>query len=839
MRILLIPNVSRDVIHESHWVGCMEIVDGFRQAGLPVWFEVLVPDGVLQGGGENYRLVPFEFGVSRMSEEVAPSVDLYRLLNIRSSPLDFDVVLNQRTIFAPTLKRLVKAKTARMNVDVPIVNLYPQVKSPSLCKTGALTFYGEDEMILEACSVMMDCGVVLNDYEKENLRQTCRAVLAPALLRDFDRRVYVLWINGIDYDTLDKVAAYGEQQKHGTTVMYGGRLNCLVPDTLVWSDNGLKEIGDMRAGDNVVSRDGHLCRVSRVYKGKYEGKLIRLKAAYLPSVMMTPEHYVWVQPWGKRRKYIEQYVTENGKKVSRCRNVVVKYEPRWMRANDLMNAICAQKVKSDLKRIRYDVVLPFDRREHDLEELDGGLCWLVGLFAGDGSIAAGGRALEFRLGPDQDAIADKIDVIARKLGVRTHRRVRIDKRDGSSVLRVLMFSTSMCRFMRRFVTGKKAFLKELTPEIMCLPAAKQVKVIEGLDDSDGCAFTVRPRSGSQLMYSSFCSSSRKLALQYQMLCLRTGEIAGISSSPPTDSVLNCRILHGKRIWHAFVTGAARDGLVDCGQLSATIKCVDEVDYDGEVVDMSIDGGRCYVTQSGLVHNSMQKRFPHAAQIMAEVKKHRPEWRYLVTTPEADKGKWEEYPFEWIWRCNRDEFWKEASMADVSVYCAVDEGVGVCNFEMLMLGVVPVIMDARWVDENLPEYPFVASGVEDMARMVIWVGENVKKANEMVDPVRRWIRLMYSGLARFTGLYEFMRTMMPPLPKSGSLGSLIREAFDAGGDRVPASQLWKLMSELSESGREFGKPDILNRFYLRSLIASEGFVDLCDGPEPVFVRGNEV
>ena len=232
-------------------------------------------------------------------------------------------------------------------------------------------------------------------------------------------------------------------------------------------------------------------------------------------------------------------------------------------------------------------------------------------------------------------------------------------------------------------------------------------------------------------------------------------------------------------------------------------------------------------------NSGQKRFPLVAQVMREVQRLRPDWRYVVTTPESDHGKWAE-EFEWMWQCDREEFLRQSAMADVSVYCAVDEGVGVCNFEMLMTGVVPVILDAKWVEPNLPGYPFVVGGVQDMVKMVIWVGENVEKANEMVEPVRKWIRTKYSGTERYSGMYEFMRNRLPPLPRSGSLGALIRKAFEAAGtERVPSSRLWQLMSELSDSGRKFGEPDILNRFYLRKLVAGEGFVDLVDGPEPVY------
>lgn len=461
MRVLVVPNVSKDILHESHWVGITEIVRGFREACCPVWFEVLTPKGALDEykSGENYRLVPFDFGVSRMAEEVAPTVDMYRLLNIRSSPLDFDVILNQRTIFAPSLKRLVKAKTQRMNVEIPIVNLAPQVKSPSLCKSGALTFYGDDELILEACSVLMDRAVVLNEYEKENLRETARSVLAPALLRDLDKRVYVLWLNGLDYELHDRLVAWGKEKKQGVTVMSGGRLN-----------------------------------------------------------------------------------------------------------------------------------------------------------------------------------------------------------------------------------------------------------------------------------------------------------------------------------------------------------------------------------------SMQKRFPLVAEIMSLVQKMRPGYRYVVTTPEPKHGDWEDkYAFEWMWRCDRDEFLRQAAQADVSGYCAVDEGIGVCNFEMLMTGVVPVIMDAKWVEPNLPGYPFVGLGIDDMVMKVIWVSEHLEKANEMVEPVRKYIREQYSGHERFRGMYEFMKAAMPPLPKSGSLGLLIRKAMEKGGDRVPASEFWRLMTELSDTGRRFGEPDILNRFYLRQLVEAEGFVDLCDGPEPVYER----
>jgi len=459
MRVLVLPNCSKDVLNDSHWYLLMQIING--SADLPMWFTVLTPATGLAGGA-NYDLVPFPLGVSRMSDEVAPTVDLYRLLNIRSSPLDFDCVLNQRTIFAPSLRRLVKAKTQRFNVDVPIFNLYPQVKKPDACKSGALTFYGDDELVLEACSAFMDYAITLNDYEKSNLFETVRAVMKPSMLKDFDDRVFPLFLVGIDFDEMQRVRGRRVPQDV-PVVFYGGRLN----------------------------------------RG-------------------------------------------------------------------------------------------------------------------------------------------------------------------------------------------------------------------------------------------------------------------------------------------------------------------------------------------------QKRIEMVLDTMSEIHKVRPHYRFAVCTFETENKLFvEKYPFvEWHFEAPRSLYLDLVSQATVGIYCAVEEGVGTCNFEWLLGGAVSVIRDAPWVQGDLPGYPFVVGNALDHVAVAIWVCEHQERANEMAEPIRAYLRREYNQPWRFRQMYEFMKARESNPGPVGSLAELVKAALDGLGGEVSQSALFQKMTELSEKHRAFGGPDLLNRFYLRRIVSACGWIDKCDGPEPLYVKGGD-
>lgn len=57
----------------------------------------------------------------------------------------------------------------------------------------------------------------------------------------------------------------------------------------------------------------------------------------------------------------------------------------------------------------------------------------------------------------------------------------------------------------------------------------------------------------------------------------------------------------------------------------------------------------------------------------------------------------------------------------------------------------------------------------------------------------------------------------------------------GGGPIPAGRIWAQMSDLSDSGREFGKRgDMMTPMYLRRVLEGQGWRDVCRSREVEFV-----
>lgn len=74
---------------------------------------------------------------------------------------------------------------------------------------------------------------------------------------------------------------------------YGGP--CLLPEGLVQTDEGLKQIKDIKIGDRVFTHKGRLRRVTQIYKRPYYGSMIKIQSMGFPNspIIVTPDHPVW------------------------------------------------------------------------------------------------------------------------------------------------------------------------------------------------------------------------------------------------------------------------------------------------------------------------------------------------------------------------------------------------------------------------------------------------------------------------------------------------------------------------------------------------------------------
>jgi UDPglucose 6-dehydrogenase len=90
----------------------------------------------------------------------------------------------------------------------------------------------------------------------------------------------------------------GSDSRIGRKFLKGGlgySGSCVKPETMIQTSNGLKRIDMISVGDTVLSHDGYLHNVTKVFKNEYHGKLIKITpwGHTNSSIVTTPDHPIW------------------------------------------------------------------------------------------------------------------------------------------------------------------------------------------------------------------------------------------------------------------------------------------------------------------------------------------------------------------------------------------------------------------------------------------------------------------------------------------------------------------------------------------------------------------
>lgn len=227
MRVLCVSHCGSPVTNDPYLAMLLSLMKGME--GKPVWFDLLLPEPGKsfvydhEISGPNFRVIYMPEYQIRMIAEVCPSQELYRFLNVRTSELVYDCVLNERVAFGPVLKKYVKAKTRQMSVDVPVFHFVNMVMDPAY---GLPEAYGEDEVLSQVLNVFGDYVIVLNQLEKDRLIRLCREYLKPSRSLEAEKRIAVADVSGMNVEKVCALAREGVViRERRFTVMYAGRFN--------------------------------------------------------------------------------------------------------------------------------------------------------------------------------------------------------------------------------------------------------------------------------------------------------------------------------------------------------------------------------------------------------------------------------------------------------------------------------------------------------------------------------------------------------------------------------------------------------------------------------------
>jgi len=329
--------------------------------------------------------------------------------------------------------------------------------------------------------------------------------------------------------------------------------HCLLPDTLVHVQNGLKNIKSVTKRDLVYTHAGAFKKVTKVFQRPYAGEIIRILPYYFSEgIACTPEHPLYALKTHKHcATRMSNCTVQCGQaKAGRCNRQFFKnYRPQWVQANEIekgdilifprFNSKLQDKKEIWIHRtiakkfcFSGDEIACKGTRTtfvHDRIKVDKDFCRLIGYYLAEGYTNSRDCVGFCFLEKEEGYLDDVINLMSKCFGIGLSKK-RKDKR--SRGVELVFYSKILCELFGSLfyqsLKSKKAADKMLPEWALWLPIDKQAEIIRGWWRGDA-GYT----------------ASRLMMNQFKILFLRLGIIPSIS----TDSVLG----HDRRGKH-FIAG---------------------------------------------------------------------------------------------------------------------------------------------------------------------------------------------------------------------------------------------------------------------------------------------
>lgn len=455
---------------------------------------------------------------------------------------------------------------------------------------------------------------------------------------------------------------------------------CFASGTLINTQNGFTPIEQIKIGDMVLGSDGNYHKVLNNFKNKYTGKLQSITTTTtINPIICTPDHpfltlggshknpqgcgpnsnckefikrgdgnksrngikklpsgrwHARVQAKGHKRKILGTFDTKKEAQIAidnyLNEHQISGHQIIWKNAKDLNNKswlvnkwfkhiIDIEKVTIP-KRFQKNTKLGSQRNGNIEFYVDEEFLWIVGMYIAEGSNSK--RTIQFSLHKDEILFQNKIINYFEKNGFSTATR---NSSDNGIVIEI--YSTSLAQWFPNWL-GHLCFNKKIPNEFMHLPNNKLLALIQGIFDGD---------AGKR--DQDLVQTSEILALQVVEILHKLGK------QPNTRKIIN-KILTLKGNERKVAYGVSKEletfkhknrkGHWQFNEnLLTKIKKIDQIDYDGYVYNLEVDGDHTYVVQNIVVHNCYGTKFVFGYEQYFNPR--RSDGRLLVRTSPADDG----------------------------------------------------------------------------------------------------------------------------------------------------------------------------------------------------------
>lgn len=424
--------------------------------------------------------------------------------------------------------------------------------------------------------------------------------------------------------------------------------HCLLPDTYLHSNPGIKMIKDISIGDKVYTHKGRLRKVEKVYKRPYYGKIYNIKPYYFRlGLKTTSEHPFYAIKTNKACLNVTHTACKPicaYKENRKCTHEYYKsYKPQWIQAKNIEKGDILifprfnERIK-DIKEIKFndflekadykldgDSISPLGGRAKNLPNIikvNKEFCRLIGYYLAEGytdnrdSISFCFNSREKRYIEDLKSLMEK------SFGLSFPRTY---KRKNTKAIEIIYFSKILAKvFSQLFYNNlkiRRAHTKCLPLWMLDLPLEKQVEILIGWWRGD---------KGS--------TSSRDLMNQMKVIMLRLGIIPSIYELTKDDFNKKYTSIYKKenrviKAQHSSfsltqlsffqdIFGLLRNsefkkfntklkrrhGWIDNKYIYIPIRDIEISNYKGEVYNLEVEEDNSYVSEFAAVHNCLTPWF---------------------------------------------------------------------------------------------------------------------------------------------------------------------------------------------------------------------------------------
>lgn len=389
---------------------------------------------------------------------------------------------------------------------------------------------------------------------------------------------------------------------------------CAHPDTLVWSNHILTPIVNVREADEVVSHTGQARRVISQTSREYDGEMVRITPKGLgASVTLTPEHPVIVgsrlqnEPirfgdfrWERAGNVDPEHALVFP--AARSRNQKFIFDMAGLEGVIVQDGIAINAARNGVsdKTYPHGMSKTIDR----FVEFDADLCYLAGVYLGDGHATNKGQVL-LCLSTFKEEVAERsIGIITSRFGCHPVR----EERDRNRV--TYRFSHRLVARMFRGLFGFHASSKIVPRFVFDLPEEHRIEFLRGLWGTDGTFCKDGPRARA-----SYSTTSFNLAWQIANLVIQCGIPATVQSAKSrveysvqlgTENTVKLARLLGYEVDNGELLKRNTICYFDSDNqwMVMPIRSIERVHYSGKVYNLEVEEDQSYATQSFAIHNCM-------------------------------------------------------------------------------------------------------------------------------------------------------------------------------------------------------------------------------------------